>query len=447
MATAAARRSSFAFLLVALLLIAPGLATAPADARAGGVPAGSPARSGHEVWSVDQGTDRIHVYDSADYREVATIDLSPAALADRGFQHVPAGPRTVPHMIDFDSQDRFAFVAATAGAATIVIDARTREVLEVLGTGAGSHMAAVTPDDTAAWVAAIGTQQMVEIELGKLNSARPTFEIGARLDVADLLAPLEAANPHWQPVVPTGLPFEYASYSPVCHQYSPDSTEAWVTLGPGWPQGGLFVLDLTSHEVTAAWNPNEVKANCGTSVSEELALANFSGEVVAGADTAGEWYVFDRASKQLLETHSAADGPVEGLDAHGLRLTPDGSHYWMVNRGSSDGFVVDASDRTVVRHLTSGLDAPDILDFAPDSSRVYISQRGPSPLTGAPHAATGDEPGIAVLDAATGERVAFLAPTEVIVDGRVQNDVHGVGVRTVGPGERTGLDRATQRRP
>jgi hypothetical protein len=43
--------------------------------------------------------------------------------------------------------------------------------------------------------------------------------------------------------------------------------------------------------------------------------------------------------------------------------------------------------------------------------------------------------------------VAFLAPTEVIVDGRVQNDVHGVGVRTVGPGERTGLDRATQRRP
>jgi DNA-binding beta-propeller fold protein YncE len=447
MTNAAARRPSFALLIVTVLLLGTGLVAAPADARAGGVPADSPARSGYEVWSVDQGTDRIHVYDSADYREVATIDLSPAALADRGFQHVPAGPRTVPHMIDFDSQDRYAFVAATAGAATIVIDARTKQVLEVLGTGAGSHMTAVTPDDTTAWVAAIGTQQLVEIELGKLNSARPTFEIGARLNVADLLAPIEAANPDWQRVVPAEGPFSYASYSPVCHQFSPDSTEAWVTLGPGWPQGGLFVLDLATHAVSAAWDPSEVKANCGTSVSDDLALANFSGEVVAGADTAGEWYVFDRASKQLIETHSAADGPVQGLDAHGLRLTPDGSHYWMVNRASSDGVVVRASDRTVVRHLTSGLEAPDILDFAPDGSRVYVSQRGPSPLSGAPHAATGDEPGIAVLDAATGERVAFLAPTAVIVDDRVQNDVHGVGIRTVGPGERTGLDRAAQRRP
>ena len=447
MVRVAARRPLLALLLVTGLLVAIGLA--PADAQGGGVPANSPARSGYEVWSVDQGTDHIYVYDSADYREVAAIDVSPTALAERGFQHVPPGPRTVPHMIDFDSKDRFAFVAATAGAATIVIDARAKEVVEVLGTGGGSHMATVTPDDSAVWVAAIGAQQMVEIELGRLNSARPTFEIGARLNVADLLAPIEAANPGWQPVVPPAAPqpFRYVSYSPVCHQISPDSTEAWVTLGPGWPQGGLFVLDLTSHEVTAAWNPNQVKANCGTSVSEELAVANWSGEVVSGADTAGEWYVFDRAAKLLLETHSAASGAVDGHDAHGIRLTPDGSQYWMVNRGSSDGLVVDASDRSEVRQLTTGLEAPDILDFAPDSSRVYVSQRGPHPVTGAPHAATGTEPGIAVLDAATGNRVAFLAPQATIVGGEVQNDFHGVGVRTVGPGERTGLDRAASRRP
>lgn len=447
MMAVAARRPSLALLVAAVLLVAVGLAPADADPGAGGVPAGSPARSGYEVWSVDQGTDRIHVYDSADYREVATIDVSPGALAGRGFQHVPPGARTVPHMIEFDSQDRFAFVAATAGAATIVINARTKQVVEVLGTGGGSHMAAVTPDDTAVWVAAIGAQQMVEIELGRLNSARPTFEVGARLNVADLLAPIEAANPGWQPVVPPPVaqPFQYVSYSPVCHQFSPDSTEAWITLGPGWPAGGLFVLDLASHEVSAAWNPNEVKANCGTSVTEDLAVANWSGEVVAGADTAGEWYVFDRASKQLLETHSAGSGAVEGLDAHGLRLTPDGSHYWMVNRSSSDGMVVRASDRSVVRLLTTGLEAPDILDFAPDGSRVYVSQRGPHPVTGAPHAATGSEPGVAVLDAATGNRVAFLAPQEAIVDGAVQNDIHGVGVRTVGPGERRGHDRAEQR--
>ena len=428
-----------------LVVTAPVAAAGPG----GGVPADSPARSGHEVWSLDQGTDLIHVYDNRDYREVATIDVSPEALEGRGFQHVPPGDVTVPHMIDFDSQDRYAFVAATAGAATIVIDAHAKEVVEVLGTGAGSHMTAVTPDDSSAWVAAIGAEELVEVELGRLNSARPTFEVGTRLDVEELLAPIEEANPDWEPVSSGGATddqdFAYASYSPVCHQYSPDSSEAWVTLGPGWAQGGLFVLDLEALEVSAAWDPSEVKANCGISVSEDLALANWSGEVVEGHDTAGEWYVFDRAAKDLVETHSAASGSVEGLDAHGLMLNPDGSEYWMVNRSSDDGLVVRADDRSVVRELSSTeLEAPDILDFAPDGSRVYVSQRGPDPVSGAPHAATGSEPGVAVLDTSTGKRIAFLTPPEPEVDA--SNDIHGVGVRTVGPGERTGPDRAAERR-
>jgi hypothetical protein len=441
--TTVARGWSSALLLATLLAFASG--PLPADAQAGGVPGDSPARAGYEVWSLDQGTDEIHVYDSLGYRMVATIDVRPAALAGRGFQHVPAGPRTVPHMIDFDSRDRYAFVAATAGAATIVIDARSKEVVEVLHTGAGSHMVAVTPDDSAAWVAAIGSQEMVQITLGRLNSARPAFALGARLRVSELLAPIEAANPAWLPADPVVLqPFKYASYSPVCHQYSPDGTEAWVTLGPGWQQGGLFVLDLSTHEVTAAWEPNLVKANCGVSVTADIAVANWSGRVVQGADTAGEWYVFDRASKAPMGApRSAAFGAVEGLDAHALRLTPDGSSYWMVNRHSSDGLVIDAETFMVTLEITSGLDAPDILDFAPDSSRVFVSQRGPLPVSGAPHAATGDEPGVVVLDAATGQRVAFLAPPVAVnSDGVVLNDIHGVGVRTVGPGERRGHDRA-----
>ena len=443
-----ARSWSSALLFAALLAFASG--PLPAGAQAGGVPGDSPARAGYEVWSLDQGTDQIHVYDSLGYRRIAMIDVRPAALAGRGFQHVPAGPRTVPHMIDFDSRDRYAFVAATAGAATIVIDARSKEVVEVLGTGAGSHMVAVTPDDSAAWVAAIGTQEMVEITLGRLNSARPTFELSARLKVSELLAPIEAANPGWLPADPVMMqPFKYVSYSPVCHQYSPDGTEAWVTLGPGWQQGGLFVLDLATHAVTAAWEPALVKANCGISVTADIAVASWSGRVVQGADTAGEWYVFDRVSKVPLGApHSAAFGAVEGLDAHALRLTPDGSSYWMVNRNSSDGLVIDAETFMVTREITSGLDTPDILDFAPDSSRVFVSQRGPLPVSGAPHAATGDEPGVVVLDAATGQRVAFLAPPVALnSDGVVLNDIHGVGVRTVGPGERRGHDRAHAVRP
>ncbi|HEX6234161.1 MAG TPA: hypothetical protein VFZ63_13625 [Jiangellaceae bacterium] len=406
----------------------------------GHVPGAAPAWAGHEIWALDQGTDRIHVYDGTDHDQVAIIDVSPGALAGRGFQHVPAGPRTVPHMIDFDSRDRYAFVAATAGAATIVIDARAKEVVEVLGTGAGTHMVAVTPDDSAVWAAAIGSQELVQVQLGRLSSARPTFQVGVHLRVADLLAPVEAANPDWRPVVPPAMPqpFRYVSYSPVCHQYSPDGNEAWVTLGPGWQQGGLFVLDLQTHQVTAAWEPNQVKANCGVSVSADIAVANWSGQIMPGADTAGEWYVFDRNAKELLGgPRSAAFGAVEGLDAHALRLTPDESSYWTVNRGSSDGLVIDARTFEVTRELTTGLDAPDILDFAPDGSRVYVSQRGPLPVSGAPHAAAGEEPGIVVLDAATGQRLTILeAPVVRNADGVVLNDMHGVGVRTVSPAER-----------
>lgn len=373
-----------------------------------------------EIWSLDQGTDLIHVYDAASEDELATIDVSPQALAGRGFAHVPSGDDTVPHMIEFDSQERFAFIAATAGAATIVIDTTTREVVEVLPTGAGSHMAAVTPDDSSAWVAAIGAAQMVEVVLD-LDTDQPTFTIDRRLDVADLLADVEQAE-GW----------EFPSYQPICHQYSTDASEAWVTLGPGWDQGGLFVLDLDDGAVSHAYDPTEVRANCGVSVNDTHAVANFSGQVVEGDDTPGETYVFDVDSKEQLHTIDA-----RGEDTHGLRLNPGGSAYWQVNRISDDAIVIDATTFEVIAEYEDIADTPDILDFNADGSLLYVSQRGPNPLSGAAHAATGSRPGVAVIDTATGERLRVIEPDEVRgeatvehPDGPVLNDIHGLAYRS-----------------
>jgi DNA-binding beta-propeller fold protein YncE len=369
-----------------------------------------------EVWSLDQGTDLIHVYDARSRERKVEIDVSPQTLAASGFEHAPTGDATVPHMIEFDSRERFAFIAATAGAVTIVIDTHTREVVEVLPTGAGSHHAAVTPDDTAVWVAAIGGRQMVEIGL-TLGGDEPGFAIERRLDVAELLGDLED-EAGW----------EFPSYAPVCHQFSPDSGEAWVTLGPAWDQGGLFVLDLTSGTATAAFDPEEVRANCGVSVTDEHAVVNFSGQVVEGDDTEGEWYVFDRESRALLHTESS-----RGFDAHGLRLDPAGEQYWMVNRASDNGLVVDAVTFEVVREIDDIADAPDILDFSPDGRLLYISQRGPNPRSGAIHAAAGSQPGVAIVDTQTDETVEVLEPPTVTdEDGDVVNDVHGVAVRARG---------------
>jgi DNA-binding beta-propeller fold protein YncE len=427
--TPALRRFPLLSLLLAVALAATTL-SAPAEAR-NGPPAHAAAAGDHEVWMVDQGTDLIHVHGSRQLREVATIDVSPQALRAAGFAAAPAGASTVPHMIEFDSQGRYAFVASTAGAVTLVIDARRKQVVEVLPTGAGTHMAAVAPDDSAAWVSVIGGQRLVEIPLD-LDARRPTFAIGRSLDVGTLLAPVEAAN-GWK----------FPSYGAVCHQFSPDSQEAWVTLGPGWNQGGLFVLDLDSGEVTDAWDPQQVKANCGLSITEDRAIANWSGKVVANEDSDGEWYVFDRHTKDLLDTRSS-----EGFDAHGVRLTPDGSSYWMLNRATHNALVIDAETLAVTRRIDDVAATPDILAYSPDGASVYITQRGPNPRSGAAHAATGTEPGIAVVDTATGERTALIAPPTVRdTDGRILNDIHGVGVRTSSPGEQGQARAAQVRRP
>jgi DNA-binding beta-propeller fold protein YncE len=398
--------------------------------------------AGGEVWVLDQGTDLIHVYDGDDrFAELTTIDVRPQTLQAAGFPQAPTGTNTVPHMIEFDSQQRYAFIAATAGGVTIIVDARTKEVVEVLRTGPGSHMAAVTPDDSAAWVAVIGTagrahtrgvddqgqdldafdRKMVEIPLD-LDAAEPRFAIGRELHLEGLLAPLEAAN-DW----------EYPSLSPVCHQFSPDSSEAWITLGPGWNQGGLVVLDLASGTLVeeAAFDPTVVKANCGVSVTEERVLVNWSGKVVADQDTNGEWYVIDPVTYQLQQTRDS-----EGFDAHGLRLTPDGSSYWQVNRNSDNALVIDATTLEVTRRYADIAVAPDILDYSPGGEVVYITQRGPTPRSGAIHAASGDQPGLAVIEEATGRKLGVISQPTVLDDqGAVVNDIHGVGVRTLTDGD------------
>jgi DNA-binding beta-propeller fold protein YncE len=412
-------------LAAALSLVA--VLTLPADARQA-PPGHAAAAQRHEVWMLDQGTDLVHIFDSHRYRETATIDLSPEALQGAGFDHAPSGASTVPHMIEFDSRDRYAFIAATAGGVTIVVDARTKQVIEVLPTGAGSHMAAVTPDDGSVWVAAIGSagrvengsQRFVEIDLD-LNASPASFTLGRVYELQDLLEPVEEAN-EWT----------YPSYSPVCHQYDPEGTEAWLTLGPGPEQGGLVVLDLTGDdvEVAHAYDPTKIRANCGVSVTEDRAIVNWSG-TTTGEDPDGEWYVFDRGSKDHLDTRDAG-----GTDAHGLRLTPDGSTYWMVNRVTDNALLVDAATLEVVATIDDVAPTPDILDFSPDGSTVYLTQRGPNPRSGA-HLAVGDDPGIAVIETATTERRTTLRTATVRdTEGQVLNDVHGVGVRVPSPGER-----------
>ncbi|MEX2324840.1 MAG: hypothetical protein WD576_03750, partial [Nitriliruptoraceae bacterium] len=145
----------------------------------------------------------------------------------------------------------------------------------------------------------------------------------------------------------------------------------------------------------------------------------------------GVWYVFDTGSFELLQAESS-----DGVDAHGVRLRPQGDVFWQVNRGSDNGQIISASSFEVTGAFDAG-DTPDILDFSPDGAYAYITQRGPNPLSGDPHVAVGSQPGVLVVDAATGEHVLRLNPEAVSdADGNVINDVHGIGVRRTTGDER-----------
>jgi hypothetical protein len=278
-------------------------------------------------------------------------------------------------------------------------------------------MAAVTPDNSAVWVAVIGARQLVEIPLD-LTAATPDFALGRTIDVEALLAT-------------TG--FEFPSASPVCHDYDAQG-RAWITLGPGMAQGGLFVFDPADATVVHAFDPDVVRANCGIGFSADgtRAVANWSGTFGADVvDTEGEWYVVDTVSFELLQR-----APSGGVDAHGVRITPDGDEFWQVNRGSSDGLRIDARTFDVLGPIDAG-DTPDILDFSPDGRHAYITQRGPNPLSGDPHVARGTSAGVLVVDVATGAAITRLDPPVVTgTDGEVLNDVHGIGVRPRSGGER-----------
>jgi YVTN family beta-propeller protein len=90
-----------------------------------------------------------------------------------------------------------------------------------------------------------------------------------------------------------------------------------------------------------------------------------------------------------------------------------------LNRLSNDLTVVDGVTDRVIRTVPGVGDRPDIGDFAPDGRRLFVSLRGQA-VTGDPALLSGKEPGLAVIDATTGERVGYVP---------LGGDPHGVTVR------------------
>ena len=84
----------------------------------------------------------------------------------------------------------------------------------------------------------------------------------------------------------------------------------------------------------------------------------------------------------------------EHADAHGAAIARQDRFLWVADRGRNFLWVVDTrTDKVVNRiQLVNELSVdptPDLLSVSPDGTHVFMSLRGPVPLTADPHVSTG----------------------------------------------------------
>ncbi|MFY0992554.1 YncE family protein [Halomonas sp. C05BenzN] len=348
----------------------------------------------YEIWALDQGTHKIHIYDQ-ELREVADI-----ALGDHGVR--------VPHMIDFTSDGRYAFTANVASGNVAVIRAEDRTVVEIIETGPRTHMVGVRPGDEVAVADIIGAPdverdgKLVEILLDLENER---FERGRELTIID--------DPVFQAKAEA-----FHDVAAICHFDTADGARSFVTLGPALANGGLVVVDNASFTLEKAWGPEELQTNCGTMLTPDGRHMLLNG----GGENTGAWHAVDVNTLEIVRQDESS----RGIDAHGVRNLPNGQEIWMVNRGTSNGIVIDADTLEVIDTIADTGKTPDILDFSPDSRYAFVTLRGPQPVS-MPHMAQGETPGFAVIDVATRELVKLIQPAE----GNLESDFHGIGVRVI----------------
>ncbi len=125
-------------------------------------------------------------------------------------------------------------------------------------------------------------------------------------------------------------------------------------------------------------------------------------------------------------------------DAHGATLTNHQRYLWVADRGRNFIWSIDTQTDQVVNEIqlagaVSDDPTPDLLATSPNGSHVFMSLRGPNPLTADPHVSTGSTPGVGVIKVLAngqGGRFEALAPaTNVDAGGVERADIHALTIR------------------
>lgn len=414
-------------------------------------PAPASGNDSYEVWAIDQSNSpglafggTLYIWSGKDLERGHTgqpavpveVDLAGAVssmcLAQTGVNPVR------PHMLAINASQTHAIISFVATGHVVFLDAATRLPVGCVRTSIGAggarqvHFAIPSPDET--YVVAANQN-------GKLFE-RITTDYSTNTYVLDTAAGIDLANC----VTPNGAACQDAllrpDNAPICPVIDATSRYSFVTLRGG----GLFVVDSSASpmQIVAEYDNATVHPNgcLGAEVPGKMYIDS-------GGGTAANIYEADLYAFPVTG-FSQANPPntptpkvvfsedVEGADTHGATLTKQKKYLWVADRGRNFHFVVDTATDEVVNRimLTPGPSVdptPDLLMTSPNGSHVFMSLRGPNPLTADPHVSTGSTPGVGVMKVLSGGKGGFFesiaAVTNVDEMGLERADVHALAIR------------------
>lgn len=407
----------------------------------------------YETWLVDQSNTNgvtyggsIYIFDGNDTNgsgsatPIDVIDIAgdTAALCLASTGALPVRP----HMLLFNGAQDHAVLAFVASGHVVIYDAATRMPVSCIRTSVGAggarqaHAAFPSEDDTYILVANQNGKLLERIDT---NYATDTYTLdpSATIDLANCTTPngIACQAPGIRP-----------DTAPICPIIDDSSNYGFITLRGG----GLFVVDprATPMQIVAEYDTTAIAGNgCG---GVDTASAMFLDSGGGTATNLGQFDVYrlpvtgfspSNVPNTPVATRIYTD-PAPDRDAHGMTLTKGDRYLWVFDRHDNVAEIFDTTTNAHVRtfSLVSPFSAdptPDLVDISPSGNRMLISLRGPIPLSGDPHASTGSNPGMMVLQITQGganAQVKSLTPISNVDAGGLQRaDAHGIRVRTIAP--------------
>ena len=194
--------------------------------------------------------------------------------------------------------------------------------------------------------------------------------------------------------------------APIVPIVDSSSTLGFITLRGG----GLFVVNpkTTPMQIIAEYD----RTRCTATALAALEAAGLM-YVNSGGGTPTDLHKFDVYAFPL-SGYSAANIPNtptpdllysdDGAerDSHGMVVTKHERFVWVLDRDQNVAEIFDTETGANINTVDlnkggpAGL-APDLADRSPSGNRIFVSLRGPNPLSGDPHASTGSTPGLGVI--------------------------------------------------